>query len=72
MDGPQRQQWVDIRHHQYSYVNAPAFFLRDIHEYYDGSKKSEEYPAKNKIGCYFINNFLQSKWEKNFIFLLCW
>ena len=46
-------------------VNAEPDFLRDIHEYYDCSKKKvEEYPAKNKIGrCYFINDFLQRKWE---------
>ena len=31
-------------------------------------KKVEEYPAKNKIGCYFINNFLQRKWEKTLYF----
>ena len=32
-------------------------------------KKVEEYPAKNKIGCYFINNFfLQRKSEKTLYF----
>jgi hypothetical protein len=33
-------------------------------------KKVEEYPAKNKIGCYFINLFLQRKWEKLYIFVV--
>ena len=53
-------------------INIPSqctSFLRDIHEYYDCSKKKvEEYPAKNKIGCYFINNFLQRMWEKTLYF----